>query len=117
MKKIAFAIVAFLFLAFVWSNISFAGTKTFSWNNPTTYENGDPLNPATELQNATVYCNGSAIGTVPGGETTLVTDLPSGVYQCHATVTSIDGSESQASNSVNFIILRIPAAPSNFTHN
>lgn len=81
----------------------------FSWQPPTEYVSGDPLDPATDLAEYRLYCDGDTtpIQVVQAPATELV--VPKGVFDpgthtCHLTAVDIALQESDASNSVNFTV-------------
>lgn len=96
--------------------ILFAGpafAETLTWDPPTTREDGQSLDPATEVENYTLYCvdtsgeNSEVSVDIPGlaeeteYEISKSEFLPTyGEYACAMTATDTDGLESSNSNPV-----------------
>lgn len=97
-----------------------SGVIDVSWEPPTEYEDGYPL-LEQELDYYTFYCNDEEvkqIDSVIGTRSDMVdiSNLPSGNYTCHLTVTSLEGMESQPSNTADFFIgARTPGSPALLT--
>jgi len=97
-----------------------AETVTFSWDNPTEYEDGRPYDAATEQAQTRIYCNLDATAFVPqtpstsqpaiiysraqNDDTSTSESLFYDTYKCHATVITKLGWESRLSNSILFIL-------------
>lgn len=107
----AWLIAALIAVGLIAPPLLLAGTKEFTWTNPTERHDGSAFDPATELAETRIYCNGDRSPTfvVPGPADTFTANLPAGSHVCYATAVDNDGLESDASNSVTFTIL--PARP------
>lgn len=103
-----------------------AGTKTFTWTNPTLNEDGSAYNAATEQLESRIYCgvdpaafipqkpaddvsgpvssSHSPLITVPGDLQATSRDFIVGDYSCFATVVSVYGYESMPSNVTTFTV-------------
>lgn len=86
-----------------------AGSKDFSWTNPTQNVDGSVFNPETDQLHTKIYCvkDGSEavpVMTIPGAQTSYTADLAPGDYECYGTVANMAGIESAASNTVTFTI-------------
>jgi hypothetical protein len=92
--------------------------KTFDWTPPIQNTDGTPLADG-EIASYNIFCNAVLLGNVPntgGTDTWTSPPLPAGTYDCHATTVAINGEESDASNSVNFIVdPSKPEAPTGFS--
>jgi len=86
-----------------------AAPKDFSWTNPTERMDGSVYDVATEQAEVRIYCDGSLAFTSPGAANTFTGDLNFGSHTCYATSVDIFGQESDASNSVTFVVT--PARP------
>lgn len=113
MKRLTLATSALLLL----SSLVFAvGEKTFHWTLPTEREDNTPI-AQNEIATVNIYCDGSstAIWNIPSlpddnDQFTAPADsFANGAHSCFATVTDLDGQESEASNTVNFTVS--PARP------
>jgi hypothetical protein len=94
-------------------SIAQADVKTFSWQRPTSYDNGTPL-PTAELAGYDLTCNGAVVATnVPGGTNeSHARDFAPGEYSCSMRAFDIFGGVSVPSNSVSFVVPRpSPNAP------
>ncbi len=91
-----------------------ASAETLSWEPPTEYMNGDPLDPATDLSNYFFKCDGGISINIPAtGEGTNSYPLVKrdifpdyGTYDCYMTAVSTEQLESSPSN-----IVTIPYDP------
>lgn len=87
-----------------------AGSKDFSWTNPTQNTDGSVFDAATELKEIRIYCTNTDTNvlepmiTSVGVATTYTAEFSSGNYSCYATAVSIEDAESFASNTVTFTI-------------
>lgn len=90
-----------------------AGPISFSWTNPTQNVDGTTFDPATELAEIRIYCNGDTTPTFVslGALESLADNVPPGTYTCYATAVNNDGAESGPSNSVTKVVERAPPNP------
>ena len=90
-----------------------AGPINFSWTNPTQNVDGTVFDPATELAEIRLYCNGDTTPTFisVGPVTSFGSDVPPGTYTCYATAFSVYGQESGPSNTVVKVVERAPPNP------
>ncbi len=98
-------------LGIVAAPIVLSAPQDFSWSNPTTRVDGSAFDPATEQAETRIYCDGDTTPTivVPGDATTATGDFSFGSHTCYATVVDNFDQESDASNSVTFVVT--PARP------
>jgi hypothetical protein len=115
MKRVLQALVASVLLGSL--TIQADPFKTWSWIDPTEYENGQ-LIPGGDLTNTTMHCGMQAGGPYPASQVFAMQTPPSiedmafvvaglpGTYYCVATVSSIQhGTVSGNSNEINFTVL------------
>lgn len=101
---------------FLLATLTFAFDGNFQWQRPTAYTDGAPLLDQ-DIDFYSLYCNGTHMGDIENIGMTESWQAPvgffaPGTYECHLTVTDINGQESEASNSVNFTVgPRVPNPP------
>lgn len=90
-----------------------AGAMNFSWTNPTQNVDATPFDPATELAEIRIYCNGDTTPTFVsvGDAVSLEVIVEPGTYVCYATAFSIYGQESGPSGEVTKVVERAPPNP------
>jgi len=105
-----------------------AQTVTVTWEPPMTRENGEPLDPVTEISHYTVFCRQQGATVWPdsglqlegfvssGSREVPVTDLAqgTGVHECTITATDIDGLESAKGPTDTATFLVRPDPPGTF---
>ena len=95
-------------LALAVAAAAYAASLTANWINPTQYEDGSPLNPATDIVRIDFYCNGddtTPLFTSNGGASSIVVDLPPGVYECYGIVVATNGQSSIPSELKTFTVI------------
>jgi len=88
--------------------VSLAATATtLSWEPPTTRIGGQPLDPAEELAEYRLYCDGLDVVAIPAATSNGEYEVPKtdifpgyGAYDCALTAVDTDGLESAMSNMV-----------------
>ena len=101
------AILSGSLLALV-ATVAFAASLSANWTNPTQFDDGSPLNPATDIERIDFYCNGddtTPLFTSLGGASSIVVDLPPGVYDCYGIVVATTGTQSVPSESRTFTVI------------
>ena len=90
-----------------------AGPISFTWTNPVQNTDGTPFDPATELAEIRLYCNGDLTPTFvsPGSANALDAITAPGTYVCYATAVNIEGTESAPSNTATKVVLSAPPNP------
>ena len=90
-----------------------AGDISFGWTNPTLNTDGTVFDPATELAEVRIYCNGATTPTFTslGALESLSDTVPPGTYTCYATAYDTSGKESGPSNTVTKIVEKAPPNP------
>jgi hypothetical protein len=87
------------------ASITLAWDANISWTPPTFYVDGTPL-LEQDLDFYTLYCDGTAIQQIDSiiGTPTALATFPDtiGTHTCHLTVTTLNGMESEASNTYVF---------------
>jgi len=97
-----------------------AFAETLSWEPPTTYADGTPLNPLTDLSEYRLYCE-DVVTVVPASSTDnqyvikKYEALPGyGTWDCYLTAVGTDNLESEPSNTVAILYEKTgPAKPIN----
>ena len=81
----------------------------FQWEGPTEFVSGAPLDPAKDLSEFRLYCDGSAESTEALPNEGNAWEAPVGFFSegehtCQMTAVSLNGEESEPSNSQTFVI-------------
>jgi hypothetical protein len=106
---------------------AFAGSATLTWDAPTQYTDGTPLNPATDLsgyvlgwglvsRTSVTYPHSVNVPN-PGSATVTytLTSLPTGTVFFSARAITIDGIASGWSNEIVKRVIGTPGTPTNLT--
>lgn len=109
-KPLAAIIAAAISLPLISPALAEEDIAELRWEPPRTRENGEPFDPATELQEFRLYCTGEQVATIPrlsGGRKSLSKSEmfgdSYGIHECALTAVDTGGLESDFSN-----IIKIP---------
>ena len=96
------------------ANADLVSKPNFTWTPPTSFEDGSPLNPATDLTMYHIYCNAGAIDiqiTDPAATSyqAKAGEFPQGQNECQMTAVGTNGAESVYSAKKLFTLVNRPA--------
>ena len=96
------------------ANADLVSKPKFVWTPPAAFEDGSPLNPATDLSMYHIYCNAGAIDIQITDPTATsyqakAGEFPQGDNECQMTAVSTTGQESVYSAKKLFTLVNRPA--------
>ncbi len=110
LKKWGIAVLATL--GIIVGGVIYAQPVTWSWTNATQREDGSIFDPATELAETQLYCDGDDVNSVAataGADTAVIVEQAIGRHDCYAVHVDIYGLTSARSAVKTKIV--IPASP------
>lgn len=105
-------VIAVAFIAAAYAPAAEAESYMLNWTNPTQYDDGASLDPATDIDEIQIFCDGDALPTytiTTHPTTSLEIDVSPGDHTCYGIVVDNAGIESMQSALLTFNVA--PARP------